>query len=170
MSAAEMERLEATRKALIDRFGRDFGKPNGWAAPLFPGRSQFTFRDLEERSSLGHMRPWYRFTSHHNHSGPKGTTLNAIERGGTITLLTGPTNAGLSDVGHGALISLAQTTITLLVHGRPLSGAEDFERTANAAALLDLSSRAGDVFHAAHLQLEADEAAALAGPSAGETR
>jgi hypothetical protein len=105
------------RDAVLARFGPEFAASYGWARPLFPHGKGASFKKLQERAELAHARPIYRLGSHHAHGGSKGTALNAHTfRGGRI-LLTGPTNAGLAEVGHSALIALGQVTVALLIYG-----------------------------------------------------
>jgi hypothetical protein len=70
-------------------------------------------------------------------------------------MLAGPSNAGLADPGHATLVSLFQTTCSLLIHG------SDERATADALVMLMALRRllddAGREFFAAHHTLEADE-------------
>jgi hypothetical protein len=70
--------------------------------------------------------------------------------------LAGPTNVGLAEPGHGALISLGQVTTSLLVHGRPITG--DPTPVVILKALLKLTDEAGKAFHDADKRLEDKEA------------
>lgn len=105
------ERKE-TRRQLTEEFGSDFLKPFGWAQPLF-GRVP-TFRDLEERAALDHLRPYYRIASHGIHTSGQGVLWSLQTLGEEDFLMAGPSNAGLTHPAHSAAISLGQLTTTLL--------------------------------------------------------
>ncbi|MGH2699429.1 MAG: DUF5677 domain-containing protein [Actinomycetota bacterium] len=106
--ADEMQAHRKLRAELIERFGRAFKNPYGWAVPLFEGNTDPKFRDLEKLAGLDHLRPHYGWASHRVHAGAKGAALNIVSRGPESAYLTGPTNAGLADPGHwGPDLSLA---------------------------------------------------------------
>ena len=71
-------------------------------------------------------------------------------------MLAGPSNAGLADPGHATLVSLFQTTCSLLIHGSDQRATTDDLVT--LMALRRLLDDAGHEFLAAHHKLEADEA------------
>jgi len=103
------------RERLIQRFGKSFSTDYGWADSIIQnGRP--TFRDIEERVQLDHMRPHYKLACNNVHAGAKG----AFERLGLYdheadVLLAGPSSIGLADPGHAAAISLSQITTCLLL-------------------------------------------------------
>jgi hypothetical protein len=93
-------------------------------------------------------------------------------------IIAGPTNVGLADPGHGALLSLANATAALVPIGLELSAEEmgesgptkdknvglptnlaNLELLALIRTLLEITDRAGDAFISIHRQLEAEEAA-----------
>jgi hypothetical protein len=153
------DEMQAHRKLwaeLIERFGRPFKNPYGWAVPLFEGNSDPKFRDLEKLAGLDHLRPHYGWASHRVHAGAKGAALNIVSRGPESAYLTGPTNAGLADPGHGALISLLQVTTDLILFGRP-SAEGSPHVTAMVTALAQLVDEAGDEFLRVHREIEAEE-------------
>jgi hypothetical protein len=153
---AELERLRDLRATLVSRFGRPFARGHyGWAAPLFVDRSP-EFGDIEEMAGIDHLRPFRTLGTRRVHAGAHGTGLGVLHRGPHQMLQAGPTNFGLADAGHGALGSLVQCTITLLLQGRPEP--DDVLWLVRANALLELLDRSGDAFLAAHRRLEADEA------------
>jgi hypothetical protein len=158
---AEMEMHRQNREALIERFGKSFAGRNGWAVPLFKEGTQPSFKDLERRAGMDHLRPHYSWSSHPVHAGSKGSAMAIRNRGGYEVILTGPTNYGLADPGHGALISLLQITTTLLIHGRPKMDQEPM-RAVVARALALLVDQAGELFLSIHRQLEEDEKKAWA--------
>ncbi|MFH9672511.1 DUF5677 domain-containing protein [Streptomyces sp. NPDC017405] len=52
------------------RWGGNFFKQHGWALPLFPGKSQVTFADLDRLVGSREMRYWYMHGNHAIHAGP----------------------------------------------------------------------------------------------------
>jgi len=90
--------------------------------------------------------------SHSIHANPKGIAFNlGLIKQGSM-LLAGPSNAGLTDPGHSACISLSQVTTSLLAQ-KP----NDFEFVMSMKALHHFVREAGDAFLAAQQKLEADE-------------
>lgn len=103
------------------------------------------------------------------HASSRGVRLNVLERGQVRAPLAGPTNIGLAEPGHGALISLVQVTRSLLVHSRPLTG--DPTPLVILKAVLTLTDEAGNAFHAADKRLEEKETRFSArGSEAGSRR
>ena len=90
--------------------------------------------------------------SHSVHANPKGIAYNLglIEQGGMS--LAGPSNAGLTDPGHSACISLSQVTTLLLVL-KP----NDFDSLMSMKALHHFVGEAGEAFLAAQQKLKEDE-------------
>ena len=109
----DVERIETAKAELLERYGRPYGGDWGWAITII-GHDRVTFRELEDVSGFDHLRPYYQRGSHRIHASARGLELGAAEFRGTDQMLVGPSNAGLSEVGHGALIALANATISLL--------------------------------------------------------
>jgi hypothetical protein len=159
-SEARMVNIRGHRDALLRRYGKGFRGRYGWAAELFPSNKPPTFGDLEKLANLGHLRPYYDWSTHVGvHASSKGARLNLVPapgRRGSVRL-TGPTNAWLADPGQQALISLGQVTVKVL--GQPGRQTGDPMPLIMATALLDLTNEAGFAFLRAHRRLEADEKA-----------
>jgi len=159
-SEDEVTDMRRWAKALLVRFGDDYGKQYGWARPLFPGKGLIQFPDLERAANLDHLRPYYGMANHDVHADSKGARLNRLSFRGGQLLLVGPTNAGLADPGQSAAISLLQTTLELVLHGRP--SLSDVSDVMIMKALSELCRDVCDEFIAAHEKLEAEEAAVQA--------
>jgi hypothetical protein len=71
--------------------------------------------------------------------------LNLLSRADGSVRLAGPTNAFLTDPGHGALLALLHVTTVLLVHGRKAT-ARHFEQLVIISALKTLVDDAGGAF------------------------
>jgi hypothetical protein len=120
LSEMDMLEIERAKNAAAAKYDKHFVKREGWAAPLFtPSRPPNGFRELEEIAQLDHLRPYYNLSSHSVHAGSRAGELNLFDRGGERFRLVGPTNVGFAESAHGALISLAQLTITLVLRGSP---------------------------------------------------
>jgi len=146
---AELKALESSYAALTTRFGRDFTKPYGWAA-YHLGIPNPTFADIERKVGIDHLRAHYRMASHNVHAKPKGVFFKLGLLDESEILLSGPSNAGLTDPGHSAAISLIQGSTTL--H-------EIFPALDTLVALkmmLQLEDEIGDSFGKAHSKLKAD--------------
>jgi hypothetical protein len=115
LTKREFSDVAKRKERLIKRFGKSFNGDYGWADSIIQnGRP--TFRDIEERVHLDHIRPYYKLACNNVHAGAKG----AFERLGLYdnesnVLLAGPSSIGLVDPGHAAAISLSQITICLLL-------------------------------------------------------
>jgi hypothetical protein len=152
----EVDQIHARRDAAVQRFGNAFKGRYGWAAELFPN-DEPSFGKLEELAGLDHLRPFYDWATHLGvHASSRGARLNVLERGEVSAPLAGPTNVGLADPGHGALISLMQVTMNLLTHGIPPR--DDPAPLVVISALMKLTDKAGDAFTAADKRLEEKEA------------
>jgi Family of unknown function (DUF5677) len=110
----DMATVTDQRDALVDRFGKPFTSPYGWAAKLV-GEPRPEFWKLERLADVSHIRSYFRWASHEVHADAKGLANNVVERGGVEYMVAGRTNAGLADPGHMALISLHQVTVSMLL-------------------------------------------------------
>lgn len=110
----EFEECKVIYHQLIDKYGKAFGKPYGWASHVIRN-NRVTFAAIEENVSLDHMRPYYKWASQNIHAGAKGINnkLGLCEATEDI-LLVGQSNSGMTDPAHASAISLAQITIVLL--------------------------------------------------------
>lgn len=109
----EMTEMRTERDDAIARYGTAFKEQYGWAAGLErPGAP--SFRDLERLAEVSHLRSHYVSATHEVHSDAKGWAENVSEWGETLYRETGYSNEGLADPGQMALISLQQSTVSLL--------------------------------------------------------
>ena len=74
----EVQKIEAARTELRNRYGKEYDSDWGWAIPLV-GRNNVSFRDLEEMAKLDHRRPYYRLGSHRIHAGARGLDFGTVE-------------------------------------------------------------------------------------------
>jgi hypothetical protein len=158
--------LTVQRERLRKRYGDDFVKGSySWAASAL-GKKRPTFQNLEESVNMGHLRPFYAWSSQDVHAGSHGNELSYASRGsGTHTLHAGPSNAGLADPATGAMISLLQTATALCLpleaRGSPGETCTVEKvyayRVAEVSALRELVEKAQHTFLAVHRKLEEDE-------------
>jgi hypothetical protein len=153
LDPAELLRIQASKDDLVTRYGSSYDGDYGWAAGALQGKP--TFARIEEAVGLDHWRPHFGMASHSVHAGFKGMTFD-LGRASAATdqdfMLAGPSNAGLADPGHGAIISLMNCTVAVLSL-RPTP-----ETVIELKVLLRLSDEVGDEFLKAHNELRQDAA------------
>jgi hypothetical protein len=162
----EVRQLAEQVDQLKARYGADLVNGSyGWAVEVL-GKRRPTFRDLEESVNMGHLRPFYAWSSQDIHPGSHGNELSYLRRAsGNLTLPAGASNAYLADPASGAMVSLYQATAALCL---PLNEREypresctvmevHAYRVAEVNALGELVDRAQRTFLKAHRQLEQDE-------------
>jgi Family of unknown function (DUF5677) len=140
----ELADLRSIYQQLINRFGSAYRNSYGWAAVAL-GRQDPKFSDIEQVVGLDHLRPYYKLASHNVHANPKGMLFRlGLYPERTNLLLAGPSDAGLADPGHGAAISLFQTTTTLL------TTEANIDRLVICHVMVKLVDEIGDAFLAGH--------------------
>lgn len=125
---------------LIDKYGKAFGQPYGWASHVIT-KKRVNFADIEKDVSLDHMRPYYKWASQNIHAGTKGINnkLGLCESSDNI-LLVGQSNSGMTDPAHASAISLAQITTALL------SIEPNIDRLVVLKIILEMEEDIGEVF------------------------
>ena len=109
----EMKLLRQSYVMTLEKYGRNFAKPYGWAAEGL-GKKSPTFADIERVVSLGHIRPYYKLASNNIHADPQGAFFRLGTHSQEI-LLAGASNAGIADPGHNVAMSLHQATVCLVL-------------------------------------------------------
>jgi hypothetical protein len=113
-TTTEMAAMEASRDHVVDEYGGQFGKPNGWAACLAPNQKAPRFKDLEILAEADHMRAHYSWASHEVHADAKSWVMNHETVGDVTYRSTGPSPRGMSEAAQIALISLTNVTVNTL--------------------------------------------------------
>jgi hypothetical protein len=183
-TAEEWTKIENAYKAVINRYGEEFAGAYGWAKPALQRRNptrkgSVKFGEIEKTVGVDFWIPYFRMASHAVHPSATSIVFNIGMSMKTPhpVIIAGPTNAGLADPGHGALLSLANATAALVPIGLELSADEmgeygptkdnnvglptnhaNLELLALIRTLLEITDRAGDAFISIHRQLEAEEA------------
>lgn len=107
LSSDVVQKLDAEREALRERFGSKFTGDYGWAADTVEGWP--TFVDLEKAVGLAHLRYWYDFMCKVTHGGARGLSLASLEsRARASSAALALVETGLPFVAHGSLVSLFQ--------------------------------------------------------------
>lgn len=148
LSDTEYSEIRDGYDQLIHKFGKNYKNEYGWASTAL-GKDSPTFADIEANANLDHMRPYYKMASHNVHANPKGVffKLGLLPERSEI-LLSGPSNVGLTDPGHGTAISLLQVTSALLTLESNL------DRLVICKILLNLENQIGEAFLEAQLAIE----------------
>jgi hypothetical protein len=144
-----MARLRRSYQAALAHYGKEFKTPYGWAAAAL-GHPSPTFANIEKAAKLQHLRPYYKMASYPVHATVK-TIRFSLSLGDQDLLLTGPSNWGLVEPGHGSAISLGQVTNTLL----PLWPTTD--SVTCMQVLLLFVDEIGKAFGKAHRELKAKD-------------
>jgi hypothetical protein len=123
----EMSEMERRYEQVIAKYGKDFAGSFGWAKAALGNRNParkggVTFSELERATAVEFWTPYYRLASHAVHSTATTVTFNIATsmRGNTAPMLAGPSNSGLADPGHGALLSMNNVSAALMGHSRRL--------------------------------------------------
>lgn len=165
LSAEEFEPIREAYQRAIDDHEKGFSKEWGWARPSLAGADPH-FAALARQAGFAHMRPWYMLATRGTHSGVTGALHVRDLHGRGTVMLAGPSNAGLADPGHAALLSLYQVTMTFILHGSTIpTNADDI---ALVLAIRRLVDAAGHEFLSAHHDLEAREATTADDPGQGD--
>jgi hypothetical protein len=110
-----IDEIAAERDAMIERWGRPFRTPYGWAAQAL-GNDSPSFRDIENAVGMGATTRWaYRLASFAVHAQVWGLRfdlgLPAVEQ----WMLAGPSLLGLAEPGMSSLNSLLNCTAALVM-------------------------------------------------------
>lgn len=147
LPAEELEEIERAAEAAKAKFGVGFKNDYGWAADHVPKKAPRMI-DLERAVGVEHMRAHYRMASHSIHANPKGVFFQLGLLRESDVLLAGPSNAGLTDPGHSAAISLAQVSAVILTLSATL------DSIVKMKVMTTLVDRIGEAFSVSHQELE----------------
>lgn len=112
MSEAEFAEIRQAYDSVLEKYGPSFKKRYGWATGALASKDP-SFKEIERRAGIDHLRGHYRMASHSVHANPKGVFFKIGLVDESACLLAGPSDMGLTDPGHGAAISLLQITTEL---------------------------------------------------------
>jgi hypothetical protein len=149
IAEVELVEIHEAHEKAVAKYGTSFDGPYGWAADAL-GLKRPTLKDVRAAAGIDHMRPHYRLASHNVHANPKGVFFKLGLLGDVDVLLAGPSNAGLSEPGQNAAISLTQVCSALGM----LEPSMDTNMVLHI--LTKLTDEVCTAFHAAGEQLERD--------------
>mgnify|MGYP000846737684 CR=1 FL=1 len=144
-SQDEMERIERTKNELCTRFGNGYSRPYGWV----DGSRGWTFKELESKVGIDHLRPYYKMANISIHAGPKGVRFSLGSLNNNI-IPVGASNMGLADPGMSTVISLLNMNVALL-NTRP-----DFGHLITLKAMSLLADEVMDAFYRCHKETWAE--------------
>jgi Family of unknown function (DUF5677) len=113
ISKTDGARIERGYKAVIERFGQDFGTDYGWASGCV-GNSRPTFTQIEEIAGRAVMRSHYKMASQNVHASAKGIAYRLGSLNGKYAVIAGASNVGFVEPGQNLAITLLQMTMLLL--------------------------------------------------------
>lgn len=109
----DVQRIRNSRDALVNKYGKPFGTPYGWAADVLENKKP-NFSHIEKAAGMAHMRPYYKMASHNVHANPKGIQFRLGSAKEKKVLLAGPSNYGLADPAQNIAVSILEITTPLL--------------------------------------------------------
>lgn len=115
----DVETLEAQTKELINEFGEDFDRYNGWANAFVEGGGNVNIVELIEEAGLDKYLPFYGLASDSIHAGPRGTLFQIglhesdQSRDDEEVLSAGRSDIGFTDPAQLTAIMLRETTEAL---------------------------------------------------------
>lgn len=118
----EFDSLKRKVEDAKSKYGDDIFEQYGWASPYI-GRRRVFFSDIEKDVDLDHFRMDYGVASSNVHAGVKGITFKLSLLGNSDIILSGPSNAGFVEPGHGAVVSLLKINSTFLLMQDPAQAA-----------------------------------------------
>lgn len=164
VGSAELDEMRATRDALLETYGKEFGERYGWASEA-TGNRRPTFAALERAVDLEHLRPYFRLASGGVHAGARDAYWNMGTPPSEELIQARSSHFGLADPAQNSLISFSITTMTLLSHAVSLDSDESVSeedslgRTvvslAQMKALSEIVSAAARLF--VDIQLDAEK-------------
>jgi hypothetical protein len=114
ITKSQMNKIERQYNEVLKKHGDDFSQEYGWAASVI-GKKRPNFFDIESKTELSILRPYYKFSSTNVHAGSKSI---GFKLGLSLTnediLLAGPSNEGFIDPVQCTSLSLIQSTCALI--------------------------------------------------------
>lgn len=119
MDNAKAEADGQRKTELLERFGKHFGQPYGWAVGL-PGVTSGSFKELETLAGVDHRRGIYRWASHYVHGDPSSLRMSIMRRGGVSQgVVSDLTNVHLTDPAQFSLYALNLNYLSLAMGDPP---------------------------------------------------
>ncbi len=144
VSKKEKEKLEATKKKLINMYGKDITKPNMWAKPLFREKTKIQFHDLEKLAKIDMLNSFYKQANTHVHTSHEGMYDSLAfppEINQAYAYTYGGSNYGLALPSSLTALSIMQITVALLLLENSI------DREVIASILLDINELTREKFY-----------------------
>jgi hypothetical protein len=114
ITKSQMNKIKCQYNEVLKKYGKEFSEDYGWAVSVI-GKKRPNFFDIESKTELSILRPYYKFSSTNVHAGPKSI---GFKLGLSLTnediLLAGPSNEGFIDPVQCTSLSLIQSTCALI--------------------------------------------------------
>ena len=149
---SECREIEEAYEHAINRYGKDFRGPYGWAAGFVnKGSGRIGLAELEAAAGRSLMASHYKLASHNVHAGPQALFFR-LGLMGESGLLAGASNAGLTEPGQNTAITF--TLISVLLVGDCIN----FDRLVIMKIMLQLRNEIPLAFARAESKLQEDHA------------
>ncbi len=154
LSDEDVLELQAQVEALKQKYGANFEHEFGWASAAL-GSQKPTFRDIEKSIEMAHWRPYFGMACKSIHAGADSLffSLGMLNQDSEIIALAGASNAGITEPGHHAAVSLSIATTALL------TTFPNLDSLVSCHCMFLLSEEIEESLRRAHEQLIKDELA-----------
>jgi len=144
------EELLSAYTAIIERYGKSFGRRYGWAAEII-GNPDPTFQQIEAAIDFDIVRPYYKFASYNVHATPKGISIRLGAVDGNTLAIAGASNAGIEEAGIRTALSFLHANVMLV------SKEANLDKLVIGHILSQVSQEAQAAFSKAAQRLDRDE-------------
>lgn len=113
--AADVDQAKEEAGTLLKLYGSSYKNERGWAAECLDEKNP-TFKDIEEKSGLEHLRPDYTDSNNNIHAGALSiiSRLGLYEDEHDFSLLSGPSYIGLSYPAQSMITSISQVVCSAI--------------------------------------------------------
>ena len=109
---SKAKRIEAANARVLEKYGKEFGSPYGWAAEHLKKKKP-SFSELQLAAGRAEMASHFRMASHGIHAGPQGMYFKLGLLGPKPSIISGASNAGFAEPAQNVALTLAQVTSLL---------------------------------------------------------
>jgi hypothetical protein len=150
LDAGEQKRIVDEYDRVVSTYGKPFKSAYGWSAHHLR-KDKPTFADLEAVAGRAEMRSYYQMGNDNIHAGIKSMYVRLGLLGGYEGLLSGRSNAGLTDPGQNTAHTLTQLAV-LACGAQPI-----FDDNVISLMLCELRDEIPSSFAVVDAQIEAEE-------------
>jgi len=109
----EYAEIKKAYEECITKYGEEYDKDYGWAAPYLKGRCNF--REIENAIEINNLRPFYKYACQTVHAGPRGI-FHKVGLMNEDIILFNASDYGFAEVGRNTAMSLTLLSAQLLTH------------------------------------------------------